>query len=205
MAPVDQVKLQVHYPKTQFLRILFRERGRVILVAAPRDVQPVSGHPPIRPGFPIARQSSADAGHATDRVGEGRGKPVVQRATALCRVLPGPTVKSAPAAVLFLTPLRTEPAWDACYLAHSRSGNVMHLLNDAGTALWPGQSMAASGSVSNSQCSVAWSGTAVATAGNSLTLTLSITFTSSFIYMAARDVNEANNTGWDAMGTWTPQ
>jgi len=44
MAPVDRVKLQVHYPETQSLRILFRKRGRVILVAAPRDVQHASEH-----------------------------------------------------------------------------------------------------------------------------------------------------------------
>jgi len=98
----------------------------------------------------------------------------------------------------------------ACYLAYSRPANVMYLVNDNGNGLLPGQSMAASGSVSNSQCTAAWGSTPVTTAGNNLTLTLTITFTSAFggnriVYVAARDVHEANSTDWHAMGTWTPQ
>jgi hypothetical protein len=43
--------------------------------------------------------------------------------------------------------------------------------------------------------------------GNTLTLTLNVRFSSSFvgeriIYMAARDVAERNS-GWQAMGRWT--
>jgi len=142
MAPFDRVKLQVHYPKTQSLRILFRERGRVILIPAPRDVQHASGHPLIRAGFPIALKAPR--------------MPATPRTESGANALTGA---------------------QACYLAYSRPG---------------------------------WSSTAVATTGNTLTLTPSITFTSSFggnriIHVAARDVNEANNTGWDAMGTRTPQ
>ena len=97
-----------------------------------------------------------------------------------------------------------------CYLAFARPGNIMFLVNDNGDGLLPGQSMAAAGSVSNSQCSVSWGATPVSATGNNLTLTLNITFTAAFagnriIYVAARDVNEANNTDWHSMGTWTPQ
>jgi len=50
----------------------------------------------------------------------------------------------------------------------------------------------------------------VAATGNNLSLSLNIGFTSGFgpnlvFYLAARDVKEANNTGWQAMGTWTLQ
>ena len=94
-----------------------------------------------------------------------------------------------------------------CYLAFSRPGNVMFIVNDTGTALLPGQSMAATGSISNSQCVVTWGANPVTTSGNSLTLTLTIAFTNLFngnrvVYTATRDVNEANNTDWHAQATF---
>ncbi|HYW47781.1 MAG TPA: hypothetical protein VE959_33240 [Bryobacteraceae bacterium] len=98
----------------------------------------------------------------------------------------------------------------ACYLAISRPGNVLYLVNDNGDALLPGQSLGGAGSVNNSQCTVTWGSAPVNGGGNSLALTLSIAFSAAFggnrvIYVAARDVNEANNTDWHAMGTWTVQ
>ena len=97
-----------------------------------------------------------------------------------------------------------------CYLAYSRPINTLYLINDNGDALLAGQSLAGSGSLTNSQCTVAWGGGAVVAGGNSLALTLNLTFLSGFggnrvFYLAARDGNEANNTGWQAMGTWTVQ
>jgi len=97
----------------------------------------------------------------------------------------------------------------ACYAAFSRPGNALYLVDDNGDGLLPGQSLAASGSVSNSQCTVSWGANPVSPGGNNLSLTLNIAFTAAFggnriVYMAARDVNEANNTDWHAMGTWTP-
>jgi len=96
----------------------------------------------------------------------------------------------------------------ACYLAFSRPGNVLYLVNDAGAALLPAQSMAAAGSLSNSQCAVTWGASAVNAGGNNLSLTLNIAFMGALsgndvIYLASRDVNEANSTDWHAMGTWT--
>jgi len=43
-----------------------------------------------------------------------------------------------------------------------------------------------------------------------MTLVLNMSFTGSFdgnrvIYVAARDTTEANNSGWQAMGSWTVQ
>jgi probable HAF family extracellular repeat protein len=94
---------------------------------------------------------------------------------------------------------------NACYLAYARPVNVLYLVNDAGTALLPGMSLSAAGSLSNSQCSVSWGSNAVAASGNILSLRLSIGFTQAFgpnlvFYLAARDINEANNTGWQASG-----
>ena len=94
----------------------------------------------------------------------------------------------------------------ACYIAYSRPLNVLYLVNDAGDALLPGLLLNASGSVSNSQCTIQGEGTLVTLQGNDLTLYLNVSFSSTFggnkvIYAAARDL-AANNSGWQAMGTW---
>ena len=98
----------------------------------------------------------------------------------------------------------------ACYIAYSQPFHTLYLVDDNGDGLLPGQNVAAGGSASNSQCTVSWGTNAVNPSGNNLALTFNITFTAAFggnrvIYVAARDVNEANSTDWHAMGTWTPQ
>jgi len=95
----------------------------------------------------------------------------------------------------------------ACYIAYARPINALYLVNDAGTALSPGLILNGSGSVSNSQCTITAAGSAVTGAGNTLTVTLNIAFSGSFyanriFYLAARDVNEANTTGWQSLGAW---
>jgi hypothetical protein len=87
---------------------------------------------------------------------------------------------------------------------------VLYLVNDAGTALSAGLALNGSGTVSNSQCSVNAAGSSATGSGNILTLTLNMSFSSAFngnrvIYMAARDSTEANNSGWQSMGSWTVQ
>jgi len=98
----------------------------------------------------------------------------------------------------------------ACYIAVSRPGNVLFLVNDAGTALLPPQNLAAAGSVGNSQCTVSWTANPLSGSGNNLTLILTLTFTQAFdgnrvIYVATRDVHEGNSTDWHAMATQTVQ
>ena len=98
----------------------------------------------------------------------------------------------------------------ACYLAYARPINTLYLMNDNGDTLPAGQSVAASGTIGNSQCTVTWGSSAVSSSGDNLALTLNIAFTAAFdgnriFYLAARDVNEANDTGWQSMGTWTVQ
>src|SRR5204862_3765564 len=60
-------------------------------------------------------------------------------------------------------------------------------------------------SVSNGQCSITGAGSSVVASGNTLTLTLAITFTPSFagnkvLYLAAQ--NGVANSGWQALATF---
>jgi len=99
----------------------------------------------------------------------------------------------------------------ACYLAYSQPLNVLYLENDAGSGLSAGVTPGGSGAVSNSQCFLYASEATASGSGNTLTLTLSIIFTTGafdgnrVIYAAARDSAGANNSGWQAMGTWQVQ
>jgi hypothetical protein len=95
----------------------------------------------------------------------------------------------------------------SCYLAYSRPAGVLYMVPDAGTGLLPGLTLNGSGSVSNHQCIVSGVGSSVMGSGNTLTLNLSISFSSSFlrdsiVYLAARDM-QGNNSGWQTMGTWS--
>ena len=98
----------------------------------------------------------------------------------------------------------------ACYLAYVRSSNVLYLVADDGGTLLPGMLLNNTGSVSNGQCTVTGAGSYASGSGNNLTLTLNVTFSASFIgnrvlYLAARDSTDANNSGWQSMGSWTVQ
>ncbi|HEY2016894.1 MAG TPA: hypothetical protein VGH38_25490, partial [Bryobacteraceae bacterium] len=98
----------------------------------------------------------------------------------------------------------------ACYLAYSRPLNFLYLVNDAGSALLPGLALNGTGSVGNSQCTVSGAGSSAGGSGNTLTLTLNISFTAAFrgnrvIYLAARDNADSNNSGWQPLGSWTIQ
>ncbi|MEZ5352265.1 MAG: chitobiase/beta-hexosaminidase C-terminal domain-containing protein [Bryobacteraceae bacterium] len=96
----------------------------------------------------------------------------------------------------------------ACYVAYSRTDNVLYLVNDAGSGLLPGLIMNGSGSVSNSFCTLLGAGSSAVGTGNTLTLTLNIAFnqttfaSSHILYIAARD-RDGGNTGWSTSGVWT--
>ena len=102
----------------------------------------------------------------------------------------------------------------ACYVAFQPAGpssGTVLLVNDAGAAGGPFQSLSlpGSGTVSNSQCSISGAGSSVSGSGTGLTLTLAITFNLSFagnkvVYTAVRD-QAANNSGWQALATWNVQ
>jgi hypothetical protein len=99
---------------------------------------------------------------------------------------------------------------NACYLAYSRAYNTLYLVNDPGTALLPGPTLNGAGTLGNRQCSLTGAGSSAAGPGNTLTLTLHLSFASGFagnriVYMAARSNSEALNSGWQAMGSRTVQ
>jgi hypothetical protein len=93
---------------------------------------------------------------------------------------------------------------NACYV--SVSGNSIGLVTDAGTD-WTQSTLGTPGGfVQNSQCRVDAAASSVSGSGNNLTLTLAITFSSSFagtktIYM--NDADSGGGTGWLTEGTWT--
>jgi predicted heme/steroid binding protein len=95
---------------------------------------------------------------------------------------------------------------NACYLAYSRSLNVLYIVpdNGDGTQL-TGKAMDSTGAIANSQCTVTFAGSSAAVSGNTLTLVLNLSFSTSFggnkvVYAAARDLAQ-NNSGWQTMGT----
>ena len=95
---------------------------------------------------------------------------------------------------------------NACFIAYSRPLNVVYLVNDAGNALLPGLILNGTGSVGNSQCTIQGAGSSAGGAGNTLTLSLNLSFNPAFgghriIYSAGRDV-VANNSGWRAILAW---
>jgi len=95
---------------------------------------------------------------------------------------------------------------NVCYLAYSRSAGVLYLVADNGGTLSSGLALGGSGSVSNSQCTVAGAASSASGSGNTLTLTLNMLFSAGFggnkvVYLAARDL-EGGNSGWQALGVW---
>jgi hypothetical protein len=99
---------------------------------------------------------------------------------------------------------------NACYVAFvpsSAAGGSLYLVDNAGDAGGPFQGgfvLPGSQSASNSQCTVGGAGASVIGSGNTLTLTLPITFTASFagnrlFFLAAR--NNTLNSNWQPVGT----
>ncbi len=99
---------------------------------------------------------------------------------------------------------------NACYVAFMVSNNDLVLVNDAGAAGGPfveSLAIPGTGTIGNSQCRIDAAESSVATSGDTLTLSLYLSFTAPFagdriIYAAARD-NSGNNSGWQPVGTMT--
>ena len=100
----------------------------------------------------------------------------------------------------------------ACYVAFapaSATSGYLYLVDDAGDGGYASGSpiaLPSSSTLQNSQCTISGAGSSVVSNGNTLTLTLAVTFQSAFagnqvFYMAAR--SNSQNSGWQAMGTWT--
>jgi hypothetical protein len=95
-----------------------------------------------------------------------------------------------------------------CYLAYAARSKLLLLVDDVGDAGGPfagALTLGDPGTIRNAQCTV---GLVSATEqGNVLTLVVNVSYPIGFdggrvLYMAARDVLDGNNTGWQALGTW---
>ena len=102
-------------------------------------------------------------------------------------------------------------ASNACYIAYVNNGNQLYLVTDTGLDLiTPGITPgAAAGFTEKSQCRVDAVGSSRSTSGNTMTLTMNITFYAGFtgrkiIYGATQTLG-GGNSGWHAVGAWTIQ
>jgi hypothetical protein len=94
----------------------------------------------------------------------------------------------------------------ACYLMYQTSNKVLYMMSDTGALTGP-VTPGGSGTLSNSQCSVAASSVSASSSGNTLTVKETIAFKSTFTgskNTMAYMYNNANvGTGWATIGTWT--
>jgi hypothetical protein len=103
----------------------------------------------------------------------------------------------------------------ACYVAYVESTNTLYLVDNGGDAGGPfagSMVLNGSGSIENSQCRIDGAGSSATGSGDTLTLTLTLNiffyegfFGNQTLYSAARDSVGGNNTGWQALGTWSVQ
>jgi subtilase family serine protease len=97
-------------------------------------------------------------------------------------------------------------ASNTCYVLYNPATNAMYLENNAGSGASAAVTPGSASSVSNSQCTLAGSGSSVTSSGNNLTVNYALTFTSTFtgtkdIYLLAGD--NSGSSGWIQKGTWT--
>ena len=95
---------------------------------------------------------------------------------------------------------------NACYIAYSQPAGVLFLVNDGETdsGLSAALILGSTATVQNRQCTVHGTGSSAQGSGDSLTLTLRLTFSSTFtgskvIYTAALD-QATGNLGWKTLG-----
>jgi hypothetical protein len=95
---------------------------------------------------------------------------------------------------------------NSCLLSYQPSTNQLNLFNDGATA-WLAATLGTATTLQNSQCSVNVATATAVRSGNTLTLTLPMTFQPAYagaknIYMYDSDLSGANS-GWQQEGTWT--
>jgi hypothetical protein len=98
---------------------------------------------------------------------------------------------------------------NACYIHYDASTNRVYLANDASTAWLGGFAPSGTGSINNSQCTIAGTNSSPnpTGSGTQLGLTLNVTFNAASFpgtkneYLYALD-GTGLNTGWQQMGTW---
>ena len=95
---------------------------------------------------------------------------------------------------------------NGCYLLYNNSAQTITMYDDSGYNLLTPVTVGQAGSVGNSRCSVNAGSSSVTPSGNNLTLSLAMTFTSSFsgqqsVYTYVSDSNGLS-AGWKNMGSW---
>jgi hypothetical protein len=96
---------------------------------------------------------------------------------------------------------------NGCAVIYVPGTNQLYLDNDAGTGLTAGVTPGSAALVSNSQCTLAGTGSSFSTSGDSLTLNVALTFSGTFVglkngYLSA--VGRTQSSGWIQKGAWTP-
>jgi hypothetical protein len=102
----------------------------------------------------------------------------------------------------------TQSSANGCYVYYQPLGNHLYLANNAGAWITPALTPGVAGTASNSQCTLNAASSSVTTAGNNLTLSVSLTFLGTFVdsrnvYLDAAGFS-GQNSGWVKEGAWTP-
>jgi hypothetical protein len=103
--------------------------------------------------------------------------------------------------------IHTSQAWPgSCGVLYDRRTNQLSLISEDGSA-WQAGITAGSGALSNSRCSVNGSSVSASASGNTLTVSFTLNFSSSFggaktVWLNATDTAGAQS-GWQAKGIWT--
>jgi hypothetical protein len=102
----------------------------------------------------------------------------------------------------------SESSANACYVYYQPQGNHLYLANNAGN-VWipPALTPGATGTASNSQCTLNAGSGSVTTAGNDLTLSVALSFSNTFVgeknvYLYAAGIS-GRNSGWVREGAFT--
>jgi hypothetical protein len=96
----------------------------------------------------------------------------------------------------------------ACYLYYDQPSQLLYMANDQGTAFTQSATPGTSASLANNQCSIPMATASVSISGNTVMITLPITFTASFAGQRNIYVNTVNTSSvagtTQQIGTWTP-
>lgn len=104
--------------------------------------------------------------------------------------------------------INTASGVGACYVIYDRQSNSLYIVNDQGSAVSQVVTPGGSGTLTNSQCSIPASTASVDTSGSTVSLNLTITFSTSFTGAKNMFGNFTDNSWiegtWQQIGTWTP-
>ena len=97
---------------------------------------------------------------------------------------------------------------NACYVYYQPQGNHLYLADNTGVWITPALTPGVAGTASNSQCTLNAGSSSVGTAGNAMTLSVALSFSSTFpgtnnVYLYAAGLS-GQNSGWVTKGTLTP-